>query len=233
MAIVISSDSAYEGGVLRDRLVLRKRLPFCPPPKDATSTAKDHMRIGYARVSTIDQQPQLQIDALIAADCERIFTDQISATSTERPAFQAALRAAKAGDTLVIWKLDRAFRSTKEAITVWERLRARGVELHIVTLSFVSDTPEGRHFFRGLASTAEFERDLISMRTREGMAAAKRRGQHVGRPLKLTPSDIKWARKRLKTARASLDQIAAELGVSRDTLRRALARGANLSKSAK
>jgi DNA invertase Pin-like site-specific DNA recombinase len=182
------------------------------------------MRIGYARVSTIDQDLQLQIDALTAARCDRIFTDHVSATSTERPAFQAALRALKAGDTLVIWKLDRAFRSTKQAITVWERLRARGVELHIVTLSFVTDTPEGRHFFRGLASTAEFERDLISMRTREGMAVAKRRGQHIGRPPKLAPGDILWARRKLKSGRWTLKQLADQLNVSRDTLRRALAR---------
>ena len=181
------------------------------------------MRIGYARVSSLDQNPRLQFDALKAAGCERIFREKRSAHK-ERPAFQAALRALSPGDTLVIWKLDRAFRSTKEAITVWEQLRARGVTLLIVTLSFVNDTPEGRHFFRGLASAAEYEWDLISMRTREGMAAAKRRGQHVGRPRKLSPEDVKWARQRLKSARASMAGIAAQLGVSRDTLRRALER---------
>lgn len=179
------------------------------------------MRIGYARVSSLDQNPRLQFDALKAAGCERIFRERRSAHK-ERPAFQAALRALGPGDTLVIWKLDRAFRSTKEAITVWESLRARGVTLLIVTLSFVNDTPEGRHFFRGLASAAEYEWDLISMRTREGMAAAKRRGQHIGRPPKLTPADVVWARRRLSAGRRSLTELAEELGVSRDTLRRAL-----------
>jgi DNA invertase Pin-like site-specific DNA recombinase len=183
------------------------------------------MLIGYARVSSLDQNPRLQFDALRAAGCGRIFREKRS-TLRERKAFQAALRALGPGDTLVIWKLDRAFRSTKEAIMVWESLRARGVSLQIVTLSFVTDTPEGRHFFRGLASSAEYERDLISMRTREGMAAAKRRGEHVGRPRLLNPEDVAWARKRLKSARASLTDIAAKLGVSRDTLRRALERTA-------
>lgn len=183
------------------------------------------MRIGYARVSTLDQNPRMQFDALKAAGCDRIFREKRSA-HRERPAFQAALRALAPGDTLVIWKLDRAFRSTKEAITIWEGLRARNVHLHIVTLTFVNDTPEGRHFFRGLASNAEYEWDLISMRTREGMAAAKRRGEHVGRPRKLAPEDVQWARKRLKSARASMSDIAAKLGVSRDTLRRALDRTA-------
>jgi len=184
------------------------------------------MRIGYARVSTIDQNTQLQFDALEQAGCTRIFEESKSAVGVERPVFQAALRALKAGDTLVIWKLDRAFRSTKEAITVWERLRARGIELFIVTLAFVSDTPEGRHFFRGLASNAEFERDMISMRTREGMAAAKRSGKHVGRPPKLGPEDIEQARRRFDMGRGSMADIAGEFGVSRDTLRRALQRDA-------
>ncbi len=181
------------------------------------------MLIGYARVSSLDQNPRMQFDALRAAGCTRIFREKRSSLRA-RPRFQAALRALRPGDTLVIWKLDRAFRSTKEAITVWESLRARKIDLLITTLSFVKDTPEGRHFFRGLASTAEFERDLISMRTREGMAAAKRRGKHIGRPRKLSAEDIAWARRRLRSAKGSIGDLAVKLNVSRDTLRRALER---------
>lgn len=139
-------------------------------------------KIGYARISTIDQNPNLQIDALKSFGCDRIYRDAVSAVGKKRPGFERALKRLKSGDSLVIWKLDRAFRSTIDALVTLDNLNQRGIQLVVSTLGIVSDTPEGRYFFRGIASAAEFERDLISARTKEGMAAAKRRGVHVGRP---------------------------------------------------
>lgn len=177
--------------------------------------------IGYARISTIDQSPNLQIDALKAYGCNRIYKDAVSAVGKDRPGFDKALKALKAGDALVVWKLDRAFRSTLDAILTWEQLKGRGIQLIVATLGIVSDTPEGRHFYRGLASAAEFERDLISVRTKEGMAAAKRRGKHVGRPPKVTPKMARLANEMLSEG-FELSAIAADLGVTVVTLRRAL-----------
>ncbi|MEM9128280.1 MAG: recombinase family protein [Pseudomonadota bacterium] len=177
--------------------------------------------IGYARISTIDQSPALQIDALKAYGCKRIYQDAVSAVGKERPGFEKALRAVKPGDALVVWKLDRAFRSTLDAILTWEELRERGIQLIVATLGIVSDTPEGRHFYRGLASAAEFERDLISVRTKEGMAAAKRRGKHVGRPPKVTPEMAMQAHRMLNDG-FEINDIADELRVTAITLRRAL-----------
>lgn len=124
----------------------------------------------------------------------------------------------------MIWKLDRAFRSTVEAILKLEELRKRGITLKIITTSIDTSTPEGRHFYRELSSWAEFERDMISQRTKEGMAAARRRGKHVGRPPKLTADQIQTARKMLKDPAQSYGSVAELFGVHRSTLHRSVHR---------
>lgn len=181
--------------------------------------AANSIKIGYARISTIDQNPGLQIDALNALGCERIYRDAVSAVGKYRPGFERALQRLRPGDTLVIWKLDRAFRSTIDALVTWSMLKEKGIQLQVVTLGIVSDTPEGRYFFRGLASAAEFERDLISVRTVEGMAAAKRRGIHVGRPLKLGSEEISRIHK-LSDDGVTQKDLAEMFQVSLSTVRR-------------
>tara|TARA_R110002167_G_scaffold180854_5_gene381048 strand:+ start:1287 stop:1877 length:591 start_codon:yes stop_codon:yes gene_type:complete len=181
-------------------------------------------RIGYARVSTIDQHEALQLDALKAAGCVRIFVEAASAVGSDRPEFLAALECLQSGDTFVIWKLDRAFRSTIDAIATWDRLRQRGVQMLITTLGIVSDTPEGRYFYRGLASAAEFERDMISARTKEGLAAARRRGKRLGRPPLLDFDTAHEAHRQHCQKDVPNAVLAERLEVSPSTLRRAYER---------
>jgi DNA invertase Pin-like site-specific DNA recombinase len=181
------------------------------------------MRIGYARVSTEEQNLSLQLDALKASGCKRIYRDKgVSAVARERPAFKTALSVLKSGDILVIWKLDRAFRSTVEAILTLERLRKQGVEFQCVTMHIDTSTPEGRKWYRDTASWAEYERELISQRTKAGMAAARRRGVRIGRPPKLTAAQIDRAHAAIEAGRATKADLAARYGVSVRTLSRAL-----------
>lgn len=174
-------------------------------------------KIGYARISKDDQNTDLQLDALQAAGCVTIYTDEVTAVGRYRPGFDKALNSLKAGDTFVVWKLDRAFRSTVDAVTIWNRLCACNVKLLISTFGYVSDTPEGRYFYRGIASAAEFERDMISARTKEGMAAAIRRGHHVGRPAKVSLSDLRKAKLKLDRGSKPAD-IAKSLRMSEKVL---------------
>lgn len=188
------------------------------------SPEPDGRKIGYARVSTLDQCEALQTDALNAAGCERIFVEAASAVGVNRPQFMAAMKHLWRGDTLVVWKLDRAFRSTLDAIETLNTLRQRGVGLLVTTLGFVSDTPEGRYFFRGLASAAEFERDMISVRTKEGLAAARRRGRCLGRPAALSDKQILDAHHDHLCLGTSIPDLAQRLNVSGVTLRRGFER---------
>lgn len=185
------------------------------------------MKIGYARVSTDDQNLALQLDALERAGCEQIFKDEgISAIDPDRAGYQAAMAALTPGDMFAVWKLDRAYRSTVDAILQLDALRARGVHFQILTFGIDTDTPEGRLFYRQLASWAEWERDLISARTKEGMAAARRRGKHLGRPPKLSADAIATARDMLEDPTQSYRSVATLFGVHRSTLYRAVHREA-------
>lgn len=142
--------------------------------------------IGYARVSTEEQSMALQIDALEKAGCTRIFIDQgVSAVAKSRPGFEAALLALAPGDTLVVWKMDRAFRSLRNALDVLEQLEVRGVEFRSLTDAIDTSTPIGRCMYQLRNAFAELERSLISERTKAGLAAARRRGVRIGRPPKL------------------------------------------------
>lgn len=148
-----------------------------------TNQAKTKRRIGYARVSTADQCLDLQVDALRAAGCVEIFTDQgISGAKRRRPGFDAALAAVGAGDTLMIWKMDRAFRSLRHALETIEELEHRGVEFSSLTEAIDTGTASGRCMFHLVSAFAEFERNLISERTKAGLHAARGRGVKLGRP---------------------------------------------------
>lgn len=152
-------------------------------------------RIGYLRVSTDDQNTDRQRDGL-QAHCDELFIEQgVSATAKSRPVFEKILSELQAGDMLVVWDLDRAFRSTIDAIMVADSLRERGVHFHIVNLSVDTSTPAGMLVYTVMAAQAQFERANLAQRTKEGMAAARKRGKQLGRPKAMTRAQIQQARK--------------------------------------
>lgn len=140
--------------------------------------------VAYARVSTIDQNPELQFDALKAAGCEKTFVDQASGTDRERPQLARCLAFLRKGDVLLFWKLDRLARSTVHLGQIAEACRDKGVDLKCLTQPIDTTTPAGRMMFNILACFAEFERDIIVERTLAGLAAARARGRIGGRPRK-------------------------------------------------
>ncbi|MEQ9642032.1 MAG: recombinase family protein [Alphaproteobacteria bacterium] len=188
------------------------------------------MKIGYARVSTDEQNLALQIDALTAAGCACIFRDEgVSAVAPERPAFTEALAALEPGATLVIWKMDRAFRSLLDALRILEELERRSVHFHSLTDAIDTTTPIGRFAYQITNAFAELERALIVERTRAGMEAARRRGVRIGRPPKLTAAQVDEARIEVETGAVNIVDLARRYGVCPRTLSRALSR--NLSPS--
>lgn len=140
------------------------------------------MKIGYARVSTDDQNLDLQRDALTVAGCERLFTDMASGAKSERPGLTESLRYARQGDTLVVWRLDRLGRSLPELVRIVGELEAGGVAFESLTERIETSSAAGRLVFHVFAALAEFERRLIVERTRAGLAAARARGRNGGRP---------------------------------------------------
>lgn len=151
---------------------------------EGTNAAKPQGRkIGYVRVSDADQSEDLQVDALEAESCDVIYTDHgVSGARTARPALDQMLVDLKQGDTLTVWKLDRLGRSTIHLLQILSDLRDRGIHFHAITQGIDTSTAVGRMIYGQLAVFAEYERSLISERTKAGMAAAKARGVHVGRP---------------------------------------------------
>jgi DNA invertase Pin-like site-specific DNA recombinase len=184
------------------------------------------MKIGYARISTEEQSLGLQLDALQAAGCERVFQETASGATPNRAGLARALKACSAGDVLVAWKLDRLGRSTLDLVGLVEKLKAKGVGLKVLTgegASVDTTRPEGKLIFAVFAAFAEFERELIRERTKAGMLAAKRRGRPIGRPPKLTPAEIETAI-RLLAAGRSQRKVAGAVGVAVSTLRDAMKR---------
>lgn len=182
------------------------------------------MKIGYARVSTDEQNLDLQRRALEAEGCDVVHEDKASGAGTGRKGLSAALAQCAAGDVLVVWKLDRLGRSLLDLVALVEDLKERGIGLKVLTgqgAQVDTTRPEGRMIFGIMATLAEFERELIRERTRAGMAAAKRRGAHVGRPRKLTPYQLEQAAGMIDGGQTRAD-VAALLGVDVATLRRAL-----------
>lgn len=182
------------------------------------------MMIGYARVSTDEQSPALQLDALKQAGCARIFTDYASGARTSRPALEEALGQLQAGDTLVTWRLDRLGRSLSHLISIIANLEASGMAFRSLSEAIDTGTAGGRLLFHVMGALAEFERALISERTRAGMAAARSRGAVLGRPAKLSPEQVALAGRLLERSNLSVRDLAARLLVSRSTLRRAIVR---------
>lgn len=178
------------------------------------------MKIGYARVSTDDQNPDLQLSALKGAGCERIFTDTATGATTKRPELTRCLVALGAGDTLAVWKLDRLGRSLGDLIVLMDDLKARGVAFQSLTESIDTTTPTGRAMWQMVGILAELERSLIQERTKAGRAAAMARGVKMGRKPKLTAQQVAHARKLLEQDEPH-DKVAKSLGVSRRTLYRA------------
>ena len=176
------------------------------------------MLVGYARVSTEDQNLDLQRDALKQAGCEKIFEEKLSGrTGTKRPALDDVLAYLRPEDQLVVWKIDRLGRSLREMIETAHGLRDRGVKLRSLTENIDTETPTGRVMFNFLGTIAEYFLDLNRERTMEGLKAALARGRKGGRPAKLTQADMDVGRALLKDGTIPVAEIAKRLGVSRPT----------------
>lgn len=186
---------------------------------------KGGLLIGYARVSTRDQDLNLQLDALKTAGCERIFTEKASGAQRERPQLAAALDYMRPGDTLIVWKLDRLARSLKQLIETVEGLGEKGTGFRSITEAIDTTTPGGKLVFHIFASLAEFERSIIRERTRAGLEAAKARGRTGGRPPAMTGEDLAAAKALLRDPEIRVEDAATRLGVSPATLYRYLPGG--------
>jgi DNA invertase Pin-like site-specific DNA recombinase len=177
------------------------------------------MRIGYARVSTRDQNLEMQLDALNKAGCKRIFTDKLSGVQIERPGLKEALSHLPEADTLVVWKLDRLGRSVKGLVDLVNELEAQKVHFQSITDGVDTKTPAGRFFFHVMASLAQMERELILERTRAGLEAARCQGRVGGRKRQMTGGKVQAARKLLASGTPP-QEVAHSLGVSIPTLYR-------------
>ncbi|GAA1106862.1 recombinase family protein [Pseudonocardia alni] len=178
--------------------------------------------IGYARVSTADQSTDGQLDALDAAGCERVFTDYASGKLARRPQLDALLDYARPRDVIVITKLDRLGRSLRDLLALVANLDERDVDLKVLDQTIDTTGPAGKLTFAILGAVAEFERDLISERTRDGLAAARARGRKGGRRPVLSPAKITHARKLRDGGEHTMTEIADLVGCSRATLYRVL-----------
>ena len=177
------------------------------------------MLIGYVRVSTQDQNLELQREALVKADCQKIFEDKVSGSRAERPGLNKALELLCEGDTLVVWKLDRLGRSVKHLVDLIAALARQGVQFKSLTDAIDTGTPSGRFFFHVMASLAQMERELTVERTRAGLEVARRLGRTGGRRRRMTDSKIVSAKKLLANGIPPRD-VAKDLGVSVPTLYR-------------
>lgn len=180
------------------------------------------MQFGYARVSTFDQDLSLQRDALEAAGCARIFEDTISGAKANRPQLAAALDHLRAGDTLVVWRLDRLGRSLSELIALMTTLNERGISFRSLTEQIDTTTSGGKLIFHIFGALAEFERELIRERTQAGLAAARARGRKGGRPKLLDERKATMAQALYDSGEHSIADICETLKVSRATLYRSI-----------
>ena len=180
------------------------------------------MLVGYARVSTLDQSPALQIDALRAAGSERIFTETASGADAGRPELAAALDYLRPGDTIVVWKLDRLARSLPQLPRTIELLHETDVGLLCLTQPIETTTPAGRLVFQIFSAISEFERSRTRERTLAGLEAARTRGQKLGRPTKLDDKKLRAAAAMLRDPAIPVRDVAKQLDVSVSTLYRHL-----------
>lgn len=183
--------------------------------------------VGYMRVSKSDgsQTTDLQRDALLAAGVnpELLYEDMASGKKEDRPQLVSCLKALRAGDTLVVWKLDRLGRDLRHLVNVVHDLNTRDVGLRVLAgqgASIDTTTAQGKLVFGIFAALAEFERELISERTKAGLASARARGRKGGRPFKMTPAKVRMAAASMKRPDTSVTELCEELGISRQTLYR-------------
>jgi DNA invertase Pin-like site-specific DNA recombinase len=176
--------------------------------------------VGYARVSTLDQNPELQLDALKTNGCAKLFVERASGAKEERPQLLAALDYLRPGDTLVVWKLDRLARSMKQLIETVDELKARGIGFRSLTEAIDATTAAGELFFHIFGALAQFERSVIRERTNAGLKAALARGRKGGRRPKVKPDDIRAALALLQDPQISVRGAAKRLGLSVSTLYR-------------
>ena len=182
------------------------------------------MKIGYARVSTTDQNLDLQTDALKATGCKKIFSDRgVSGAKAERPGLDKALDQLRKGDILVIWKLDRLGRSLSHLLSIIEDLKQKGVDFASVQDGFDTSTASGKMVFSVIGAMAEYERNLIRERTMAGLAAARARGRTGGRPKSLDESQVKVAIALADAGELSIKEICEQVGCSRSTYYRQVA----------
>jgi DNA invertase Pin-like site-specific DNA recombinase len=179
--------------------------------------------LGYARVSTTDQHPQLQVDSLEKAGCYRVFTETASGARSDRPVLEQVLDQLRPGDSLIVWKLDRLGRSLRHLVDTVTGLADRGIGFRSLQEAIDTTTPGGRLVFHVFAALAEFERDLIRERTAAGLAAARARGRHGGRPLVMTTRKAQVAQEMYRSGESTVAAIATTLGVSRASIYRHLA----------
>ena len=175
------------------------------------------MKIGYARVSTIDQSLNPQTDPLSEAGCEKLFTDVASGARTQRPGLDKAISFCRKGDTLVVWKLDRMGRSISHLIETVQSLEKKGVGFQSLTEKIDTNTASGRLVFHLFGALAEFERDLIRERVQAGLKSARARGRKGGRP-PLSEETISMAQALMADKSLSIKQICERLGIGRSTL---------------
>jgi DNA invertase Pin-like site-specific DNA recombinase len=171
------------------------------PDDSQVVSIAEPLLVGYARISTDEQTTRLQLDALRAAGCAVIHEDAASGVSRSRPGLSRALAALAAGDTLVVWRLDRLGRSLRDLLDISETLRERNIALRSLSDHIDTATAAGRMLYAVLGAVAQFERDVLRERTVAGMRAAKPRGEHIGRPPALKPSQVRMARAMLDHGR--------------------------------
>jgi len=187
------------------------------------------MKIGYARVSTEDQNLDLQIDLLTKDGCRKIFKEKMTGKTGSRPALNRALMVLKEGDMLVVWKLDRLGRSLKNLINILQDLEARKIGFRSIADGIDTETATGRLLFHVIGAIAEFECVQISERTKAGLQAAKRRGKRLGRPPSISASQIALAKQLVQEGELSNADIAARLKIGKTTLWRAMKQEASSS----
>lgn len=179
------------------------------------------MLVGYSRVSTEDQKLDLQLDALKGAGCEKFFADHVSGAAKLKPGLEEALAYLRAGDTLVVWKLDRLGRTVKGLVDLVQTLQEKGIQFRSLTDGIDTSTTAGRFFFHVMAALAQMEKELVHERTMAGLSAARARGRLGGRKPKMDASKLDAARKLLQ-AGTPASAVAKTLGVGRATLYRGL-----------
>jgi DNA invertase Pin-like site-specific DNA recombinase len=178
------------------------------------------MRIGYARVSTGDQNLDLQLDRLEEAVCEKIYEEQISGAASERPKLDRCLEELREGDTLVVWRLDRFGRSLKDLVSKMEALEEKGVDFVSLTEGIDTTTAQGKLTFHIFGALAEFERELARERTMAGLKAARERGRVGGRPPALDEEEIPQVQSLMRNEEVSTSDICERFDISRATLYR-------------